>query len=768
MGEYRFVGEALPRIDTFDKVTGLATFGMDFKLPDMLFGKVLRSGLAHARIIAIDTSKANVVPGVKAVITGKDVPYTYGSIIKDRPFLAVDKVRFAGEFVAAVAAIDESAGEEAMELIKVDYEELPPILDPFEAMKKDSILIHEGINNYSHSPVAFPIKNSNICSYYKLRKGDVETGFRESDFVFENTYKTEMIQHVPMEPHMAIARIDPYSGNITIWSNNVSPYIIRSELAQALGISMSKIRIIVPEVGGSFGSKMYLKLEHVALGLAMKVNNRPVKIALNRDEEFTSSVVRGPSITRIKTGVNKKGVFIAREINTVWDTGGYAECGPMVARNSGHTAAGPYRIQHVKIDGYCVYTNKHIGGAFRGYGVPEVAWAYESHVDEIAKELSIDPVEIRIKNAFVKGDINATGQKLQSVGLKECIMKVVSDIDWSTKETISPGKKRGKGIACIHKATMAPSNSTAIIKMNEDGTVGLLMSTIEQGQGSEMVMAQMVAEEIGIDIKDVIVSPPDTEYTPFDSSTTASRSTFSMGNAIRAAAQDLKWQIAEITSDMFKVKHEDIIIENGWVYVRNREELRVEIQKIIPKYFGFRGGTLIGRGFFKADSMPMDPETSQSEKASPFWMYAAQAAEVEVDLETGNVEIIKIAAAHDVGKAINPSNCSQQIEGGVVMGLGLSLYEEVIIDNKGKTANPNLHDYKIPTSLDLPEISAYVVEAAEEDGPFGAKGLGEPVLAPTPSAIANAIYDAVGARIREIPITQEKVLKAIKRAPQAS
>jgi carbon-monoxide dehydrogenase large subunit len=740
-----------------EKVLGRGVYGVDLTMPGMLHGKIVYSKKAHAKIVSIDTSKAKALPGVRAVITSEDMPFTYGSTVKDRPIFAMGKVRYRGEAVAAVAAISEEIAEEAAELIAVEYEEIKILLDPAESMKDTENLIHDGLGGYKHSYAASPIPGTNVCSHFKLRKGDVEKGFAEADLVLEKTYTTQMVQHVPLEPHVSVAHVNEVTGQITVWTGTVSPYTVRSELADALKWPMSKIRVIVPEIGGSFGSKMYLKTEPYSVALSMKTGV-PVQISLSREEEFNMTV-KGPTISTIKTGVMKDGTIVARSVETLWDTGAYADCGPRIGRNSGHTCAGPYKIPNIRIDGYCIYTNKNVGGAFRGYGVQELCFAYESHMDDIAEVLKMDPVEIRLKNALMPGNEGATGQIVEAGDLVSCIKKAAESIGWYRKEK---RPYHGYGIAAVHKATGAPSASSVFIKMNEDGTLGLLTSTVEQGQGSNTVLAQIAAEELGVDPDDVYISAPDTDYSPFDSTTTSSRSTFCMGNAILLAARDVKAQLAVIASDIFQVGPEDIELGLGELWVKSDPQKRLKYREIIGKYYGSRGGTILGRGFFRPDADPADPETGQTRKMTPFWMYGSQAAEVEIDPETGKVRVLKLTAAHDMGRAINPINCYQQVEGALIMGMSGAIYEELKIDSQGKTLNANLHDYKVAGTMDIPEMEVHLIEAPQPDGPFGAKGLGEPALAATAPAIANAIYDAIGVRILDLPLTHEKILKAIQ------
>jgi carbon-monoxide dehydrogenase large subunit len=752
------VGKSIANVDGPCKVTGKALFTADMYPQDALIGTVLRSRYPHARILHVDTAKARRLPGIKAVVTGQDFPMTYNVAIKDQPFLAIDRVRYVGEPVAAVAATDGEIAEEALSLITVEYDELPAVFDPVESMKADAIRIHPDMASYIHDPNFEPLNGTNICNHFKLRRGDIEAGFAKADLIVENTFRSQVVQHLPLEPHATIAQWDA-AGKLTVWTTAQSPHFDLYELARSLSLPESKVRIIVPYVGGAFGCKHGLKSEPVAVALAYFAKNRAVKVVLSREEVFTSTVVRGATQVTLKSGVMKDGSIIARQSTVIWDTGAYADVGPLLCRNASYSSTGPYAIPNQWIDGYCVYTNKNVAGAFRGYGLSEMGWAFESHTDTIAAEMKMDPVELRLKNLLDEGSISATGQVLHSVGIKECLRRAAAAIDWGTPA----GPWRGKGVACTYKASHAPSSSSAFVKLNDDGSVSVLTSTVDMGQGSNTILAQVAAEALGAPLDSIVVSQADTDFTPPDRSTSSSRATFHMGNAVRIAAEDVRKQLLDIAADRLEVSLNDLVGRDGKIWVTGMPDKSLlfrDLVKIVP---GRKGGPVLGRGaYFPEDATALDLETGQGGRSAAFWMYGAHAAEIEVDPETGEVRVHKIVAAHDVGKAINPLNVEGQIEGGVVMGLGVSLMEELVIED-GRTLNPNLTDYKVPTIFDVPSIVPIIVEVPQADGPYGAKGIGEASTTPVAPAIGNALFQATGVRMTELPLTPERVFWALKR-----
>jgi CO/xanthine dehydrogenase Mo-binding subunit len=753
------VGRSEQRLDARDKVRGVASFVDDLTFTGMLYGKVLRSPHPHARIAHLDLTLARRVPGVKVVIAGDDMPFLHGESFVDEPFLARDRVRYKGEGVAAAAALDEEAVDEALDLIQIDYEPLPAVFDPVASAEPGAVLLHPDLYTYAKQPSIVPIPGTNVCNHLMVRNGDVERGFREADEIFEDTFTTQRQVHACIETHGAICLATP-DGRLTLWANNDSPYRCRREIARSLGLPLNHVRVILPPyIGGNFGGKGGLKAEAIAIALAWNLRGRPIKVIYDREEEFTSSLTRHPSVTRIKTGVKRDGTIVARKVVTYWDTGAYAEKGPTVSRLGGMSAAGPYRIANVSLDGYCVYTNKPVAGAYRGYGGPQTAWAYESQMDMIADRLGIDRVTIRLMNALDEGSQHAGGQTLSNVSLKACLQQVAAVLEPSRRS----GPLRGKGVAFGERGIKTPFASSAIVKVNEDGTIDLLASTSEVGQGSETVLSQIAAEELGVPFSAVAKAGADTALTPFDESSTSSRSTFHMGNAVRDAARDAKMQLLRLAAEVLDVAADDLEIHDGTIRHRTRSEVSATIAGVLKRRYG-TSSTVLGRGFFYPDGL-VKPDDYFA-LISVFWMYAAQGAEVEVDPDTGRVKVLRIVAAHDVGRAINPANCVYQIEGAIAQGLGLALYEDLLVED-GTTVNPSFESYKIPTAADMPSIEAILVEQAHDRGPFGAKTVGEPALVPTAAAIGNAIADAIGVHIKDLPITPDKILEALRQKRQA-
>ena len=767
MSNFSVVGQSVYRRDAAQKVTGQILHVGNIEMPGLLHVAVLRSPYPHARITRIEKSRAEALNGVAAVITGADItamsgvdPY-FGPAFCDQPILAIDRVLHVGDMVVAVAAEDRRRAEDALQLIEVDYEPLPAVLDVLEAAKPGSPVVHEELRPAGAFADLAHVKageKSNICYHFKLRTGNVQKAFAEADHIFEDTFSSPPAQHMPMEPHVTLVYMDE-NEKINVWTATQTPSFVRTQLAATFGIPMNRVRVRVPYLGGGYGSKLYAKLEPLVTLLAL-TTRRPVRYALTREEEFQTITKHGV-IVKIKTAI-KDGAISARRCEVYFDTGAFAEIGPRIVHKSGYTSAGPYRIPNVWIDSYCVYTNKPPAGAFRGFGVPQVIWAYDSQMDTIARALGVDPVDFRMRHALDEGEPFATGTQVRSFGLKESIRQAAQAIEWSKARPPKSGTRlRGKGIAAGVKAVLTPSISGAIVIMNADGSVNVLSSTVEMGQGSETMMAQIVAEELGISFDQVRIVQPDTDITPYDTISAGSRSTYHMGNAVRMAAGKIKAELFSAVAAKLEVHTEDLIARDGRISVRGTEEKGMTISQAFLAKFGSLGTTITGEAICQPTAAPMDPETGQSEKCTEYWFPSASAAEVDVDTETGQVSVVKFLSVGDVGTAINPKHCEQQLLGSATTHLSLTLFEEMIFE-EGQLLNGSLLDYQIASMKDLPEtFEPIVVEVPHESGPFGAKGVGETGTLTVSAAIANAIEDAVGVRIRDLPITPEKILRLL-------
>lgn len=771
MATLNVVGQSVYRKDANPKVRGRALHVGNIEMPGMLHVAVLRSPYAHARIARIDKSRAEALGGVAVVLTGADIakmpgidPH-FGPAFRDQPMLCVEKACYIGDPVVAVAAADPRTAEDALQLIEIDYEPLAAVHDVLDAVKPDSPLVHE-----QHRPAkAFADlahvkagQASNICYQFKLRLGDVDKAFAEADRIFEDVFSSPPAQHVPMEPHITLAYFDEHE-RLNIWTASQSPSYVRTEISATFGIPMNRIRVRVPYLGGGYGAKLYAKLEPLCTVLAL-ITRKPVRYALTREEEFLT-ITKHKVVTKIKTAI-KKGAITARKCEVFWDTGAYAEIGPRIGHKSGYTSAGPYKIPNVWIDSYCVYTNKVPAGAFRGFGVPQVIWAYDSQTDLIARALGADPLEFRLKPMLDEGESFATGTAVRSFGVKQAIREAAKAIGWDQPRAPQTGsKRRGKGIAAGVKAVLTPSISGAIVILNADGSANVLSSTVEMGQGSEATMSQIVAEELGISFDQVHVVQPDTDVTPYDTITAGSRSTYHMGNAVRMAAAKVKAQLYEIVASKLEVSPEDLVAGKGRIYVRGLEERGMSVGEIFLAKFGSMGTTLAAEAVCQPTAAHMDPETGQSEKCTEYWFPSATAAEVEVDTETGQVKILQLWSVGDTGTAINPRHCEQQLQSAAIMHMGLSMFEEMIFD-QGQLINGSLLDYQFASFKDMPEfIKPIVVQVPHEEGPFGAKGAGETGALTVAPALANAIHDAVGVRLRDLPLTPERVLRALAEKP---
>ena len=747
------IGTRIPALDAVAKVSGEAKFTNDLTLPEMLFGKILRSPHPHARILSIDTTRASRVAGVRAVVTGKDtLGIKYGTIepFMDELALAVDKVRYIGDEVAAVAAVDEDTALEALDLIHVEYEPLPAVFTPEEAMEPGAPRLHDHVED-------------NISGKIRIPVGDVEKGFRESDQIFEDTFRSGWITHCNLEPHVALATAD-LSGRLTIWCNTQKPFSFRADLAKTLGLPLGMVRVIKPFMGGAFGGRSEMLAVDFCAALLAQKTGKPVKIVYDREEVFSASRRKVPMIVHLKTGVRKDGTLVAKHCRVLADGGAYNGLGPQIIGSGATQLTNLYRFEHLLYEAYHVYTNNPVTSPMRGFGNNAVRFADDSQLDRIARELNLDPVEIRLKNAIRQGDMAILGAKIGSCGLGECIEIVAQKTDFRSKHG---HLRRGRGIGMSAGVYVSGAkiwypydSSSAFIKVNEDGSVSLLTGTADIGQGSTTVLAQLVAHELGISPQEVTVIAADTDVTPYDLGTYASRVTFIAGNAVLAAARDAKCQLLEVAAEKLKTDPESLELRDHGVYRKGATEQGISFAEAVQAaLFSTKGIPIMGRGFYNPPT-DYDPTVRKGSRSAAY-AFGAQVAEVEVNLETGQVRVLSLSAAQDCGFAINPMAVEGQVEGGVVMGLGQALFEECLME-EGRTLNPSFAEYKIASARDVPRIRTYLVESIDPEGPYGAKGIGEMPQLPTCPAIANAIYDAIGVQIKSLPITPEKILAALR------
>ncbi len=770
--ESGLIGKSVLRTDGFDKVTGSAVFVDDIQFgPNLLHSRLVRSPYSHALIKNIDLKEALELPGVRTVVTGKDLTARLGLYLIDRPIFATDRVRYYGEPVAGVVAISEEIAVEAAKLIEIDYEVLPAVYDPVEAAQPDAPLLHPDLADYTVANFIFPEPGTNISEHFKIRKGDVDSVWKQCAAISEGTFRLPPIEHVPLETHTSIA-LSEKSGQVTLWASSQSPFAMRDMIAQGLDIPHNKLRVIAPLVGGGFGGKAGVTMEACAVVMAQAVEGRPVKLRLTREEEFVGTSVRQSLVSNIKVGCDKEGVLLAMELTYYFGGGAYNDYGVNIARAAGYSCTGPYDVPHVKADSLCVYTNHPVGSAMRGFGMPEIHWGLEQIMDRLAEEVKLDPADFRRINCVRTDDEIVTGMKMTPIDLIACIEKAAKAIKWGVKEKpTAPNKKRGKGIAIMWKAPAMPPNpgSAAVVRFNEDASINVEVGGQEIGQGAFTVAAQIAADVLGIPYDSVTVSTPiDTKYSPYEWQTVASRLTWSMGNAVKAAAEDARTQILETVAAHWDEEPKDLTIKDGLV-ISFKSEREQPLEKMViyglpnENFEGWKGGPVIGRGHFMPNYVTnLDPETGQGTRAVVHYTVGAQAVDLEVDLDTGQLEILNIASVYDVGRAINPDLIMTQIEGGAVHGMS-SAYEALKFNEDGQVLNPSFVDYRIATIADIPgKIHGDFVETPIDDGPWGARGVGEHVMVQTAPAIANAIYDAVGIRFSDLPLSADKIFLAME------
>lgn len=759
------VGANIPRLEAEGKITGGARYTDDLAVAGMLYGAVLGSPHPHARITGYDTAAARALAGVKAVITGDDYPaMPMGPIIKDETLLAKGKARYVGQPVAAVAAIDRATAERACQLIEVTYEKLPAALTVDEAMAPGAPVIHDDLASYFK---VFEAQcEGNTLSYQRLEEGDVEGAWDGCDMVLERTYETRPQAHAYLEPSAALVELDDV-GKVTIWSSHQSINRVQANVAEALGLSMSRVRALTPRIGGAFGGKMEATVQPIAAALALKTG-RAVKVTLRREDDFQMIRSRHASRVRVKIGAQSDGTLVAFHAETFFDAGAFADDSAAVLGFALLMARGPYRIEHVRSEGHSVYTNKLRAAGFRGFGNPQVTFARESLLDELAGELGIDPIELRLKNAMRDGDKQFGGQTIDVCGVVECLERARDASGWDEKRSVpaADGKRRGIGAAgLVHVCGVLSTG--AIVRLAEDGSLVVNTGAVDIGQGSDTVLAQICAEALQVDVGRVNFVAPDTDSSPYNWGTAASRVTYMAGRAVAAAAGEVRDKILQAASMMLETDQGDLELRpGGRVGIKGVPDVSVGFFDVSMFSLYGIGGPIIGHSTLMFDGEPFDPKR-MSMHGFPFsnlgvYLYGVQAVEVEVDEVTGRVEVLGAWLAHDVGRALNPQAVEGQIQGGFVQGLGYALSEEMVWRD-GRLANPSFMDYKIPGARDVPyEIRPIIVENPEPTGPFGARGIGEPGLVAVAPAVANAVADATGLRLRTLPLSPERVLSALE------
>ena len=734
--QLKYVGHSVPRVDGIEKVTGKAKFLGDLAIPGMLHGKILRSTYPHAQILAIDTSKAESLPGVAAVFTAADlgdpVP-TYNG----RPVIAANRVRYVGEPVAAVAATDLATAEEAISLIDLQYAELPTVIGIDAARADGAPLIHEG-------------HRGNLCSHERVERGNVEEGFAQSDVVVEDDFTFPMVYHYAMEPHSVIAHWN--DEGVTVWSSAQHPFQVRNDIAKVFGILPSRVRMVISYLGGGYGSKSYTKIEPLVAALARKAD-APVRLC-NSVSDSMLTVRRHAAKVRIKTGFKQDGTIMAREAEIYLDTGAYDDNGPQVTIRAATRVLGPYRIPNILTNAYSVYTNSGSAGSFRAIGAPQVIFAGESQIDVGAARLGMDPADIRLKNLLRKNEELRPGLKGIDANLAFAMKKLINASQWRR-----PIKKELKpvGLACAVTNAGATPVSIAMARLQSDGIVNILAGSTEMGQGVRTVLAQIAGEELTVPLDQISIPGADTKVTPYDSSTGSSRSTTCMGHAVQAAARDLKKQLIKIAAEAFRVPHRQVTLQDGALICG---EARLSFKEALERRFGKgSGGELIGRG-------ETGPDITDNQ-LPVFWEVGMGMVELDIDEETGQVRIKRLISVADVGKAIHPDGCIGQEEGAAMMGIGHTFFEQMLYDANGQLLNPNLVDYRLPTFDDVPEeFHTVLVENHDGPGPYGVRGMGEGGLLSVAPSVTNAFARATGIRIRDLPLTPERVWRALKQQKQ--
>ncbi|MDP2646220.1 MAG: xanthine dehydrogenase family protein molybdopterin-binding subunit [Desulfobacterales bacterium] len=764
MSTYTYLGKSFPDLHGNDKVTGKAVYAGDLRLDNMLYGKILHSPHSHARILNIDTAAAERLAGVKAVVTARDTPgERVGRFIQDRPLLALGEVKYKGEPVAAVAAVDDQTALDALELIQVEYEPLPAVFDPFEAMHPDSLLVHPDNETFAPRP---PVRNArgNIVDQVHVVQGDVEKALAACDVVHTEKYDTPTVHAGYMEPHAAVALVDG-AGNATLWCSTKAPFLLREHTSRLLKIPISRLRVIAPTLGGDFGGKGTATIEPLSLLLALK-SGCPVKLVLTREEEFTCLPLREVAVMELTLGATRDGTLSVLKAKTVLDSGAYNDTIGKV-EGSALNLMGAYRIAHVDLRAYLVYTNNPPKGHVRAPRAPSPIFAIESCVDAISRKLNMDPLELRLKNLSLDGD-RIPGNKgiLRPAGLKSVLLATQR---YLKKEKGPRQENTGWGVACgiwSNRPIMPQGpNSSAWVKMNADGTVLLITGATENGGGQYSAFAQIVSEVLSIPFDAVTVVGADTGIAPYEQGTGGSQTMYRVGTSVRLAVEDAKKQLLELAAQQLDAPEEILDMKDGRVFVKTMPARSVSLDVLAAASLSSAKGPILGVGQQerKAFLKEMAAHTGDVDSGT----YGMHAAQVAVDPKTGQVRVLKYFAAHEVGFAIDPENVRKQIEGGVVFGLGFAMTEEVKI-KQGSTLTESFMDYKMPTITMAPVSEVEIVEIPCKFGPYGAKGIGEPPVVPVAPAIANAVYDATGVRVTQLPITPERVYEGLRKKERLS
>lgn len=753
---YNVVGKPVLRSDAKEKSLGTAVYAADINFTNMLQAKVLRSKIPHGIVKSIDTSAAEALEGIEVVVTRADIPgdNSYGIVLKDEPvFVGIgERIRKVGDPIAAVAAETVELAEKAISLIKVEIEELKPLKTIQDAMDPDAPQLHA---------------RGNVVGAARINKGNAEEAFTKCDYVVEAEYQTHMQDHAAIEPDAGVAK---YEGDVmTIWCSTQNVHYDQRDIARILNIPLHRTRIIQAVTGGGFGGKLDVSVQAQLCILASKTR-RPVKLVMTREEYLFATPKRHPYFMKVKTGMTKDGNIIAHKGEIYGDTGAYTSYGPAVLTRGSTHCCGPYEVDNITNLSYAVYTNNPTCGAFRGFGVPQMTFAFESQIEKLSKASGIPSYEIRHKNAYRNGAVTPTGQQLSSgVGIIETLEKAKAKAEEVLKkpENLPSSKKYGKGIACMKYGcgnTGLPNPAGAFVEWYQDGTALVFCGCADIGQGSDTVLGQIAAEALGVFSDDVKVISADTGRTPDAGATSASRQTFISGNAVRLAAEEARIEVAKVAAEQFKVSAEEIVFANRKIYPKGRENEAVTVNSVLEACRA-KGILTQGSGWFNPDTTGLDGQTGFGRPYEQF-SFATQIADVIVDTDTGEIEVLNVVAAHDVGQAINPANVEGQIEGGIGIGFGYGTSENMIVKDS-VLQTYNFSTYVIPSNMDMPKIHSIIVECPDPSGPYGAKGVGEASLIPTATAIANAVFDATGVQIESLPVTPEKVLAGLKAQAKA-